>query len=98
MAGDPRALVPAGVLAILGSAVAIYLAVAIRVVDCGNEASSECSTGGLVQLVVAGLGALPVLWMLVLAVSGRGHPLRWFLLAALVYGAWGVYVSQFFAA
>lgn len=30
--------------------------------------------------------------------AGVLHPLRWFLLAALVYGAWGVYVSQFFAA
>lgn len=96
MALVPRALIPAGVIAVLGATFAIYLAVGVRVVDCSNEASSKCSTGGLVQLVIAGLGALPALATLALAAWGRGHPLRWFLLTALVYAAWGVYVSELF--
>ena len=82
MASDRRVAVPAGVVALLGAGVAIFFAVCpprgrlrergIRRVQHRRAACNSSSRG---------LGVLPVLCTLALAVWGRGHPLRWFLLA-----------------
>ena len=93
---DPRSFVLPGVFAFLAAGFAFHVAYVWRWVDCSNEASSECSTSGLAQLVIAGVGLLPALATFALAICRRGRPWRWFLLTALVYGAWGVYVSEVF--
>jgi hypothetical protein len=85
------------VLAVLSAGFAVYVALAWRWVECAED-WSRCSAPGLVQLVIAGLGLLPALAMLVFAICGRGHPWRWLLGTALVYAAWGVFVSQVFIA
>jgi hypothetical protein len=94
MVSDPRSLVPAGIFTVLGASFVVHVAYVWSLLDCTT--ARECGTPGLVQLVIAGLGLLPALATLALAVSGRGHPWRWLLLTMLVYAAWGVYVSQVF--
>ena len=89
--GTPETIV-VGVLTVAGALFAIYIANVLRFVDCANEAWSECSTPGLVQLLIAWAGLLPALGTLVSTIRKRGHPWRWFAATGLVYAGWLVYV------
>jgi uncharacterized membrane protein YhaH (DUF805 family) len=80
--------IAASVLTLALASFAAYIANALRFVDCANEASSECSTPGLVQLVIALAGLAPALLMLIQSARGRGRPGVWFILTALVYAVW----------
>jgi hypothetical protein len=88
MAGSRWVLVPAAALTVVAALALFYVAGLLRLLDCDAEYDSECSTEGLVQLVIAGFGLVPALGMLALAVWGRGRPWRWFLATVLVYAAW----------
>ena len=88
--------IAASVLTLALAAFAALTANALRFVDCANEATSECSTPGLVQLVVAWGGLVPALVLLIQSARGRGRPGLWFCLTALVYAVWFLLVWREF--
>ena len=66
--------IAASILTILLAGFVALTAASLRFADCANEATSECSTPGLVQLVVAWAGLAPVLVLLVQSTRGHGRP------------------------
>lgn len=84
-------MIVVGVCTVLGGALAVFFAYVFREFECYAEAWSECSTGGLVQLVIACVGLVPALGTLVASARRRGHPWRWFLVTAIFYGFWALF-------
>jgi hypothetical protein len=84
------------VVTVLGASLGILLAVGVRVTDCKEEASSACSTASLLQLLGAVVGLIPAVGTFVESVRRRGRALPWFLMTALIYAVWGLYVWQEF--
>ncbi len=91
--GSPEMLV-VGFTTFFGACFAVVTALSFRFVDCAVEASSECTTPGRVQLLIAFAGVIPALGTLVHAIRRRGHPWRWFSVTALSYALWIVYSSE----
>lgn len=83
-------MVVVGLLTLAGALVATWTAITFRFVDCANEASSECSSQGQHQLVVALVGLVPALGTLVASIRKRGRPWRWFLATLVFYAVWGL--------
>jgi uncharacterized BrkB/YihY/UPF0761 family membrane protein len=88
-AGAPETIIVA-LLTMLGAILAIWFAAIVREFDCSNEADSECSTQGLIQLLIAIVGGFTAFAMLFESLRpGRGRPWRWFVRTAVVYAVWG---------
>lgn len=92
--GTPEMIV-VGVCTVLGAAFVVLFAYVVREFVCA-EASSECSSGALVQLVIACVGLIPALGTLVASARRRGHPWRWFLVTVISYAFWALFPLSVF--
>ena len=77
------------VLAFAVSLCVVYVALAVRALDCDADYDSECSSEGLVQLWVAVAGLIPSTLAVVGSIRGKGRTGIWFGAACGVYVVWG---------
>jgi hypothetical protein len=90
---ERRALaVGVGLLTVVGTCFATFVANVWRWVECCSESGLQASPAGERQLVVAALGLIPALGTLVSSLRTRGHPWNWFCATVLVYAVWGVLI------
>jgi hypothetical protein len=87
-------MIVVGALTFFGAVFLVLAAQAFRALDCGAEGSSECSTAGLVQLVVAVTGVAPAALTLAASLRERGRPWRWFLATVAWYSGWLLVVAS----
>jgi hypothetical protein len=81
-------------LGVLGAAFVVYVALLVRWLECDGENASGCSTGGLIQFVLALIGLALAIGMLVASARARGHPWRWFAAAIPVYALWAIFLVE----
>jgi hypothetical protein len=78
-------MVLVGVATVIGAAFLWWFSQAIRALDCGAEASSECSTEGLLLVIFGWAGLVPAIATLVESLRVRGRPWRWFCATLVLY-------------
>jgi hypothetical protein len=91
-----RGWLAAGALTLLLALFFVYLALALRGLDCVSQTSDGCGIGSEIQLGIAVAGLIPAAGLLIQAMRGRGSLGVWFCATVLVYVIWGLFVWRWY--